>query len=143
MGTQYVDPDIAAVCDEAADIADGRTTVDDVQQQVYDGPAIPVRMVDPVATQDLPSRGTAPNNVTADQTTPQKLCNQDPRRSLLVISTDAVCFLGIDPTETAGKKRAFRLPANTTITLHSPEAWYAIGDVGVANVSVLTEQWSR
>lgn len=143
MGTSYIDPADAAVCDDIADIADGRDTIDDVQQQVYDGPAIPVRIADPVATQDLPSRGTAPNNVTADQTTPQKLCNKDPRRSLLVISTDAVCFLGIDYTETLGKKRAFRLPANTTLTLHSPEAWYVIGDVGAANVSVLTEQWAR
>lgn len=143
MGAQYVDPEIAAVCDDAADIADGRETVDDVQQQVYDGPAIPVRVVDPVAAQELPSRGTAPNNVTCDQTTPQKLCGKDPRRSLLVISTDAHCFLGIDPTETAGKKRAFRLPANTTVTLHSPESWYVVGDAGAANVSVLTEQWAR
>lgn len=143
MGTTYIDPREAAECDDAADIAAGRETVDDVQQQVYDGPAIPVRVVDPVAAQELPSRGTAPNNVAVDQTTPGKLCGQDPRRSLLVISTDADCFIGIDYTETMGKKRAFRLPADTTLTLHSPEAWYVIGDVGAANVSIITEQWAR
>lgn len=143
MGAQYVDPDLAAACDDAADIADGRETVDDVQQQVYDGPAIPVRVVDPVAAQELPSRGTAPNNVAVDQTTPVKLCGKDPRRSMILISTDAACFLGIDATETAGKKRAFRLPANETIVLHSPEAWYVVGDAGAANVSVITEQWAR
>lgn len=143
MGTSYIDPVAASVLDEAADIADGRETVDDVQQLAYDGPAIPVRIADPVPIQDLPSRGTAPNNVAVDATTVVKLCNKDPRRSLLVVAADAACFLGIDPTETAGKKRAFRLPANTCLTLHSPEAWYVVGDAGAANVSVLTEQWAR
>lgn len=143
MGTQYVDPAHAIACDDAADILDGRDTIDDVQQQVYDGPAIPVRNVDPVAVQQLPTRASDPNNVSVTQTTAEKLCNDDPRRARLLISADVAIYIGTDQTATQGKKRAFRVPANTVVTLHSQESWYAVGDAASAVVSVIAEQWAR
>lgn len=143
MGTSYIDPQVAAACDEAADIADGRDTVDDVQQQVYDGPAIPVRIADPVAVQPLPSRAGSTESRTVDDVTPVKLCTADPRRSRLLISSDAVVYVAPLAEDARSRTRAFRLPANQAVPFHAQDMWYAVADTGTAEVSVLTEQWAR
>lgn len=143
MGTAYIHPDAAAALDDAADIADGRTTVDDVQQQEYDGPAIPVRNVDPVEVQPLPARAGAPQTINVDAITPGKLCTEDPKRSRLTISADAVVWIGTDQAETASRTRAFRLPANQAVPFTAQDQWWAVADTATANVSVLTEQWAR
>ena len=144
MGTSYIDPTTAGALDKAADIAEGRATVDDVQQQEYDGPAIPVRIADPVEVQPLPARAGAPQTISVDNVTPEKLCTADPKRSRLVISADAVVWLGTDQTECASRTRAFRLPANQAVPFSAQDQWWAVADTGAgASVSILTEQWAR
>lgn len=131
--------------DELADIDNERPTVDDVLQRVYDHPAVPVRVADPVQVRQMPSLSAQSRNIIVPLDTAEavKLLNADPRRSrAVVICTGGPIFIGTDKAATQGKA-VFRLAVAQLLTLTSQDPWYVMPDTADATVSVIADQWAE
>lgn len=131
--------------DELADIDAGRATMDDLEQQNFTHPAVPVRVADPVQVQTLPTISATSRNVAVAfaESAAVKLLNHDPRRSLAHITcTGDAVFVGTDRTAVEARA-AYRLPVAQLLTVRSIEPWYVLADKADALVSVISEQWAE
>lgn len=132
-------------CDDVADVAMGRPTTDDVNQEHYSKPSIPVRVTDPVAVQELPTLDAQSRNVVIllTATAPVKILNEDPRRSgAQIIANGGAVFVGTDQ-ESVRLKSCARWPVGIPLPIKARCAWYVMPDTADITVSVINEQWAE
>lgn len=130
-------------CDTVADIEAGRDTVDQLEQDKYTHPAVPVRITEPVAVQTLPFLSGASRNININASVPAtKILNEDDRRSRALVVSDVAFYIGT--VKTAVEQGASALwPALEPLEIRTVDAWYARTETGDGNISIINDQWSQ
>lgn len=130
-------------CDTVADIDEGRDTVDQIEQEKYTHPAVPVRIADPVTVQTLPFLSGASRNININAAVPAaKILNEDDRRARALVVSDVAFYIGTD--KTAVEQAASALwPALEPLEIRTVDAWYARTETGDGNISIINEQWAQ
>lgn len=129
--------------DTVADIAEGRDTVDQLEQDKYTHPAIPVRITEPVPVQSLPFLSGASRNINIGDSVPAtKILNEDDRRARALVVSDVAFYIGTD--KTAVEQAASALwPALEPLEIRTIDAWYARTETGTGNISIINDQWAE
>jgi hypothetical protein len=135
---------MSTAADDRADREMGRPTMDDLEQENFAHPAVPVRITDPVTVQQLPVLAAQSRTFAVANGSTVKLLNTDNRRSrALFVCESAVCYVGTDQQGTATRTSAFRVPIDHVIELRSSEQWWIHAANADALVSVMAEQWAE
>lgn len=76
---------------------------DELMQEQYPGPAVPVRVTGPLTVHELPTRDASSRSVTvSDVSLPESIANEDPRRKFLYVTvTGQPCYVGFDKMSVA------------------------------------------
>jgi hypothetical protein len=116
--------------------------VDAVLQRETGIVAVPVSVVGPVRTHELPARTAALGNYSVASSTPVKIVSSDPRRkSILIFVEDQAVWVGYTRAQ-AASTAGFSLPAGAALHLdHDGEVW-ARSKTGTALVSYAVDQWA-
>jgi hypothetical protein len=103
---------------------------------------VPVKVEGPVRAQILPPTTWAVRSFEVDNLEAQKIVNRDPRRARVLVTAQAVVWIG--PAQATAKVSVgFRLPAATVLELlHTEEVW-VIADTGTTTVSISESYWTE
>lgn len=119
--------------------------LDEVMQEEYHGPAVPVRLSGPITVNELPTRDAVSRNIgVTDQTNPPEcIANEDLRRKFLYITvTGQPCFVGFDKQSVANGSCAI-LPVGTLLPLPTGMPIFVkAASAGAAVVSYWAGNWA-
>lgn len=113
----------------------------------YQGPGLvqtlPVTVEGPVQTQALPTRGASSTQRKANPGVPERILNEDPRRSRAVlISHDDDMYVGFDQQSVASAIGAL-WPKNVPLTLTCISAVWVMPVTSASTISAIPEEWTR
>lgn len=119
--------------------------VSELLQEIYPGPAVPVRVTGPLTVNELPTRDAVSRNITvSDQTNPpESITNEDLRRKFLYITvTGQPCYVGFDKASVAAGTCGI-LPVGQLLPLPTGMPIYVkAAAVGQAVVSYWAGSWA-
>lgn len=119
--------------------------LDDVMQEEYTGPAVPVRLSGPVTVNELPTRDAVSKNITVSDTTnpPEMIVSEDLRRKFLYITiTGQPCYVGFDKQSVMNGTAAI-LPVGMLIPLPTAmPVWVRAATAGNSVVSYWAGTWA-